>query len=674
MTCFAYAPRPGQERILELAALAVASHTHLVLEAPTGSGKTAAVLAGVLDGIDSLNDRRLRRVLYLTRTNSQQRQVMVELRKVSAARPTFAVALQGRVRSCFLADEDAELAASDTEEHSRLCSDRKRRTAAAGPQPGDCRFYRSLMNYPKPQLEAHARGALPTFEELSEWSRERDLCAYEANKLLLRDAEVVCAPYVYFFHPFIRRRLLEWMGVSVSDLVVVLDEAHNLPDYARELASMRLSSDTLEAAGAECALVGDPEVLPGIPASEALARTRLALRAMAESFIIDDDGLVPPGAFEAELMGAFATTSTRLLTMAKTLEVFGEQVRSLRQAERKVPRSYLRAVGAFIGAYFQNESDTHAKLVSTPDSWHERARRPALELYCLDPELSCAPLTDAAASIHMSGTLRPLAAYRDMVGLPRDTELLEVASPFPPENRLVVYSPKVTSRYEAMRVDPTMERRLHEEVVAVVRENARNTAVFFPSHRALASFAAWSAPLFERHRLTFVEEAGMDQEQLMALLSRFKEPTPSAPGAPPPGKVLLAVIGGRLSEGIDFPDTSLEVVIVPGIPYPKPNARTKSLVDYFDRKFGRGWEYAVEVPTSRRLLQAVGRVIRGPDDVGGVAVLDYRAAQFADRIEGLRRAEDPAAEIRVHLAARAADAASARAGAARADATRVPDG
>ena len=61
-----------------------------------------------LDGIDSLNDRRTRRVLYLTRTNSQQRQVMVELRKIARARPTFAVAVQGRVRSCFLADEDAE--------------------------------------------------------------------------------------------------------------------------------------------------------------------------------------------------------------------------------------------------------------------------------------------------------------------------------------------------------------------------------------------------------------------------------------------------------------------------------------------------------------------------------------------------------------------------------------
>jgi len=117
--------------------------------------------------------------------------------------------------------------------------------------------------------------------------------------------------------------------------------------------------------------------------------------------------------------------------------------------------------------------------------------------------------------------------------------------------------------------------------------------------------------------------------------------------------VLLAVVGGRLSEGVDFPDTALEVVVVAGIPYPKPSARTKSLVDFFDRKFGRGWEYAVEVPTARKLLQTLGRVIRSPTDVGAVAILDYRAAQFADRIPQLLRSEDAPGAVTRHLLGRA---------------------
>jgi DNA excision repair protein ERCC-2 len=646
-----YPPRPGQQRIVEAAALAVAAGSHLVLESATGTGKTVAALAGALDGADRCRDGRSRRVLFLTRTRSQQRQVMVELREIAKVRPTYGAAIQGRVRSCFLSDEDAELAACDTEEHGRLCSDRKRRTTGDRHVPGGCRFYRGLINFPKADLTAYAHSALPTFEEFSEFALARTMCAYEANKLLLRDAEVVCAPYVYFFNPFIRRRLLEWMGASLRDTVVVLDEAHNLPDYAREVASARMSMESLEAAKAEAPLVGDPEVLPGVSATEAIGKLEGALREVADPYIIDEDGIVPPGAFEAELMASFGVTSTRLNLMAKTMEVFGEQVRAIRQKEGKVPRSHMRAAAMFVNAWFGSDGESHARLVSSQDPWAERLRRPALELYCLDPAVACAPLLDCAATVHMSGTLAPLAAYRDQVGLPEDTELLEVPCPYPPENRLTVYSPHVTSRHEAMRVDPTMERRLFEEVAAVLRAVERNTAVFFPSFRALASFAQWAAPIFERRRMAFIEEPGMSQEELMAMLDGFKRPR-AGQAASGGGRVLLAVIGGRLSEGIDFPDESLEVVVVAGIPYPKPTARTKSLVDFFEGKFGRGWEYAVEVPTARRLAQAVGRAIRGPEDVGAAAILDYRAGQFTDRLPGLAKAPAVAGAVAAHLASR----------------------
>ena len=283
MPLFPYPPRPGQERIAEACALAVASSSHLVLESATGTGKTVSTLVGVLDGIDRTKDGRNRRVLYLTRTHSQQRQVMVELRAIAKQRPTFGVAVQGRVRSCFLSEEDAELAACDTEEHGRLCADRKRHTTAESHTPDGCHFYRGLINFDKPLLESHAKATLPTFEEFSEYSRERGLCSYEANKLLLRFAEVVCAPYVYFFHPFIRRRLLEWMGASLGDLIVILDEAHNLPEYAREVASARLSLESIEVAKGEAALLGDPEVLPDVTAREALDKVESALQSMADS-------------------------------------------------------------------------------------------------------------------------------------------------------------------------------------------------------------------------------------------------------------------------------------------------------------------------------------------------------------------------------------------------------
>ncbi|MBX8644582.1 MAG: DEAD/DEAH box helicase, partial [Thermoplasmata archaeon] len=76
---------------------ALSQGRHLILESPTGSGKTASVLSSIIENAGN------RKILYLTRTNSQQRQVMIELRKLTARRKVFAIAIQGRNSSCLLA-------------------------------------------------------------------------------------------------------------------------------------------------------------------------------------------------------------------------------------------------------------------------------------------------------------------------------------------------------------------------------------------------------------------------------------------------------------------------------------------------------------------------------------------------------------------------------------------
>jgi DNA excision repair protein ERCC-2 len=108
---------------------------------------------------------------------------------------------------------------------------------------------------------------------------------------------------------------------------------------------------------------------------------------------------------------------------------------------------------------------------------------------------------------------------------------------------------------------------------------------------------------------------------------------------------LFSVIGGRISEGLDFPAETLEIVIVAGIPYPKPTAKQRALEHYYDKKFGKGWEYTVNAPTTRKLLQSIGRLIRDKDDRGVVIILDKRANRFKEYIDGLRSSWDPLEDI-----------------------------
>jgi DNA excision repair protein ERCC-2 len=115
----------------------------------------------------------------------------------------------------------------------------------------------------------------------------------------------------------------------------------------------------------------------------------------------------------------------------------------------------------------------------------------------------------------------------------------------------------------------------------------------------------------------------MPQERLMALLTEHRQR--AGPG------VLVGVLGGRLSEGIDYPGRDLEAVVVVGTPYPKPTAHQRALLQYYDRRTGHGWDYAVTAPALRRLRQAIGRIRRSADDQGIVILLDERSAPLMRR-------------------------------------------
>ena len=106
------------------------------------------------------------------------------------------------------------------------------------------------------------------------------------------------------------------------------------------------------------------------------------------------------------------------------------------------------------------------------------------------------------------------------------------------------------------------------------------------------------------------------------------------------------MIGGRISEGLDFPEEELEVALIVGIPYLRPTAKHRALEHYYEVKFGKGWEYAVHAPTTRKLLQSIGRLIRNENDRGFVVFLDNRAQRFRDDLQGLRESWDPVKDIK----------------------------
>lgn len=609
----------------------------LLVNAPTGSGKTVAVLASLLEHAEKVDHR----ILYLVRTHSQEVQVIQEVRTIGhrLSRPILAVGLAGRARRCFLLENVAEIKGATAEEHGMLCSDRKRATERAMqgeaplapspdlPEGGEidladldgCPYYARVLQADLTELGDRFRSKLPSPHEFEAYAREENLCAYELAKRLLPDARVVTAPYAFFFHPHIRRSLLDWMRVTPDRIDLVIDEAHNLPNHLRELATVALPQESVRRARSEVAERGDFQLPDGPSASRFLDLVGAAVEELIHALAREDDAVLPPAVFEDALLTALGGTSHRLDTWLGALATWGENLRDERRRERHLPRSWVHTVALTLLSWPQLEPPGYVKVAT-------RLPRPALEAYALDASVPARPIAECHLSVHLSGTLAPLEEYRDALGLGPGARLLDVPSHFPPDNCKFLYDPTVTTRFEELRGDPRAIPRLADHLVEVLQSLPVKTAVFFPSFDLLQKVleAGLQSQLPGN---VFIEYSKMPTGDLWRSIEGWKKD--------PEGTVLLGVAGGRLAEGIDYPDEELEAVVLVGIPYPRPTAKREALRRFLDETTGHGWQYTVEAPAQRAILQACGRMIRSENDRGLAIVLDRRATAFAGSLPGL---------------------------------------
>ncbi|HZY70381.1 MAG TPA: ATP-dependent DNA helicase [Thermoplasmata archaeon] len=627
----------------------------LLVDAPTGSGKTVATLAALVEHAEAADHR----VVYLVRTHAQEAQVLQEMRAIArrAERPILAVGLAGRQSRCLLLEGLAEMKGATAEEHGKLCADRKRATAEAFEkglpfEPGGdlpegaavdltdldgCVYYARLLQTDVDALADQFAAKLPTPREFDDFGRNENLCPYELAKRLCARARVVTAPYAFFFHPRIRASLLNWLGVPIERVDLVVDEAHNLPDYLREIATVALPHESIRRARAEIADRGDFALPDGPNAGKLVEVIGSAVDQLIRTYAREDDGLLPPGALEDALLTELGGTSHRLDTWLGALATWGEQLRDERRKQRRLPRSWVHSVALSVLSWPQLEAPMYVKVAT-------RSPRRTLEAYALDASGAAEPVRTAHLSVHLSGTLRPIDEYRSALGLAEGTRELEVPPFFPPEHRRIFYDPSVSTRYEDLLGDPGMIERIADRCAEVLEALPVRTAVFFPSFDLLERVlgAGLHAALPEG---TVIESRRVSMGDLWKSIDGFKRGRHDG--------ALLGVIGGRIAEGVDFPDDELEAVVIVGIPYPRPSARREALKTYVDRGSGRGWAYCVDAPAQRLILQALGRMIRSEHDRGIAVILDRRAPLFQEVLPGLQPLQNLDAEVRALFGRRA---------------------
>jgi DNA excision repair protein ERCC-2 len=442
----------------------------------------------------------------------------------------------------------------------------------------------------------------------------------------------------------------DWISISEDDIILVIDEAHNLPEYLRELYSARLSIFMLQNCINEVEKVGDPNLANGqISVSNFCTALIDIINNLRDTYVlgilengkqrdiqIKNDAFIPSHEFESEILFRLKIISTTLSDIISDLIAYGEKIQEYRQKEDKLPRSYIYKLGTFLKFWLTVEMNQYIKLIV--DS--TKGKNPHIEAYCLDPSIATTFINNFHSSIHMSGTLRPLEEYRDSLGLPEDTKLVEYPSPFSIDNRRIFFTRDVTTRYEEIIKDTTIISKMWEHISTICNNFPKNTMVFFPSYNTLKIFQK-KGYFSDIERCLYIEEQRMPQSDLIDLVIDFKR----CGLENKEGAALFSVIGGRISEGVDFPAKQLEIAVIVGIPYPKPTARQRGLQKYYDLKFGKGWEYTVNAPAARKLLQSIGRLIRDEHDCGVAVILDKRAPRFKQYIQDMKESKNLLVDI-----------------------------
>jgi DNA excision repair protein ERCC-2 len=586
-----YEEREGQVQFIEEATKALESNKVFLGSAPCGIGKSLGALLSVLP---RLGENKL---LISFRTRSQLHIFLKELKALG--QNPLTVSFFSKQDMCPLRVKSGIYYFDFLEQCRRL---KENCESATKPY---CKFYWNVLRRKRQadQLALDCARKIVDPKEAARRMAKHGFCAYEALKRVLSQVNIFLGTYNYTFNKPVREALLQNWGVNLSNVYLIVDEAHNLPTFARELLSDRLTQSTVESAMKETENFRH-ESLSAVQEYLSLLDNQIFQHAQRRLGKENLKLLDPQEVSDLFVEGS----GTSGIKAAETLHEYGEHVRDEREelGNEKI-FSFNHRVGEFIGNFFERIGKKYVHLIQR--DWGDRIH---LEVRSLDGRDVTDPvLREARGSIVMSGFLSPPKVYRDLILRSQaDVHLREFDSPFPSENRLILAARDVSSRFES-RTDQMLQK--WGEYIEVTSEaNEGNMGVFFTSYNLMNAVIS----RIETDRRMVVEERKTRKSEVMEKLTSSKH------------NVLFGVMGGKFSEGMDYPDNLLTCVVTVGLPYATWSLYQKALINYIDYQFpGRGRMYAYLTPAIFRLVQACGRVHRSATDKGCIVILDERVTR-----------------------------------------------
>lgn len=563
-------PRPGQIDLIDTIETGMRDGVPMLLQAPTGLGKTIGVMYPTLR--EALG--RGQRLIYATPKNSQHavaEDAVERLREAGA--PVKAMTLTAKSKMCF--------------KNEAICN------------PDFCEFAKD--HYTKLSengvIEKLHKKKNLTAKVFKKIAAEYEVCPFEIQLDAAVDADAVICDYNYVFAPRspLGRINAEELNQSGKPNLVI-DEAHNLPSRAMDYYSPSLSVRALENFRDQAG------VLP--------RKARGDFTGLVNACITVVQNCAPSGTEKpCKISPPLAAFLEQDFELRNFLSTYLNSEADIQPGDPVLNLSFywsqfteaLEFVGAGRREFFTSFDPYPARVSIT----------------CCDAsELLKDSYENYAQVVGFSATLKPFDFYSRLSGLEaQKLRTAEFTSPFSREQRKLLIIPQVSSKYsERERNYP----RIAEAIARIAAVKPGNYFAFFPSFDFLSRvLQVFQAPEgFEVLR----QHSGMNRDAVDEILERLRM------GG---HHLVFAVQGGVFSEGVDYPGRMAIGAFVIGPALPTFDLVREEMRSYYQQNYQAGFDYAYTYPAMAKAVQAAGRVIRTESDKGIIVLMDDRFIQPA---------------------------------------------
>lgn len=555
--------RAGQEDVIESVYTAIKNKEIAFCQAPTGIGKTMAVL---FPAVKALGDGFCEKVFYLTAKTSVQ---------------YYAEQALHTMRTKGLHLRSVTITAKD-----KICPNPN-----ADCTPDSCIYARGYYERVKPALKEILETEAIERDIIEQVADRHGICPYELSLDASLWADCIVCDYNYAFDP--RVNLKRYFEDVKGKYVFCIDEAHNCVDRARDMFSAEVRKKIfleIKKRAKHC----DPDLSAAAQAlNEWFLDYRSDIRESGTEVFLEKK---PP---------------KKLFTALKAFCGAVEEAMKAPYARSLQPE----LTDAFYAAY------GFIKTGETVDTRYQTYAIEAgddvrLKLFCIDPSKRMREvLKRAVAAVFFSATLTPMRYFADMMGVDEPQEIA-VPSPFPKENFCLLIAGAVSTRFKDRAAS---YHALAEYIDAFCTIKTGNYLVFFPSFAYMQTVVPlvraklpWASILVQEQRMSDAERTDF--------LARFHDFGNST-------LIGFAVLGGIFGEGVDLIGDKLSGAVIVGVGLPQVCLERELIKNYCDEVSENGFAYSYTYPGINRVMQAAGRVIRSEYDRGAVLLIDDRFLQ-----------------------------------------------